>query len=72
MKKRYKTLILMGAGAAIYGTGVMMGVSLFDGSLSLKANQPETVASKLHAPTNNSEKLSKWLTNIQPAAGGNE
>jgi hypothetical protein len=70
MKKRYKSLVVIGAGALVYGIGVMFGISFLDGSMSSKANQPQTAAKSSYRPSENPEALSKWLNDIQPAAGG--
>ena len=72
MRKTHKALILMGVGAVAYGIAIVYGCSFLDGSMSSKANNSETAATNIHAPANNPEELSKWLTDIKPAAGGDK
>jgi hypothetical protein len=68
MKKRYKAVMIIGVGALVYGVGIMMGVSFLSGD---KSQTQPNVASSVPSMESmgDSDILSKWVANIQPAAG---
>ncbi len=73
MKTRHKAIMLIAAGALVYSIGIMMGVSFLNGDSSQQTQQNNIATPKpSYIPTDNPEKLSKWVSEIHPAAGENE
>ena len=72
MKKRHKALLVVCSGALVYGIGIMLGVSFLNGSNDPNNQQQNLATSKpSYIPTEDPENLSKWLSEIHPAAGKN-
>ncbi|MBU1682518.1 hypothetical protein KJ742_01085 [Patescibacteria group bacterium] len=73
MKKQHKAIAVMGIGVFVDWIGAVFGVSFFDGRKSLSNLQSNLAASKPSCiPTEKHESLSKWLAEINPAAGTNK
>ena len=73
VKKRHKAMMVIGAGALVYGIGIKMGVSFLNGNNSHNTQQQNIATSKpSYIPTDNPESLSKWVAEIHPAAGTSE
>ena len=73
MKKRYKTIGIIGAGALVYGIGVIMGVSLLNGDNSQQTKTQRIAQSKpSYIQTEDQDALTKWVDEIRPAAGNSE